>query len=81
MTEAVLDNWNTLQELAGLITEFPVKLSEEVKKELSDKFDQDVEALKKEYDQKIKDREQEFMSKMRVQVRERLIQLAKMAKN
>lgn len=81
MTETVLDNWNTLQELAGLITEFPVKLSEEVKKELANKFDQDVAELRKEYDQKLKEQEQEFMSKMRVQIRERLVQLSKMAKN
>ena len=81
MTEAVLENWNTLQELAGLITEFPVKLSEEVKRELTDKFDQDIAELKKEYENKLKEKEQEFMSKMRVQIRERLIQLSKMARN
>jgi ferredoxin len=81
MTESVLDNWNTLQELAGLITEFPVKLSEEVKKELTSKFDQDIAELKKEYDQKIIEKEQEFMQKMRVQIKERLIQLSNMARN
>ncbi len=81
MTETVLANWKTLQELAGLITEFPARLSEEVKKELTKKFEAEAADLKKEYDAELIVKEQEYTMRLKEQIKEKLIALSRMAKN
>ncbi len=81
MTEAVLFNWNTLQELAGLLTEFPLKLREDVREELSKKYEQDAADLKKNYEQQLKEQEARQTEILRQQLKEKLVALSKMAQN
>lgn len=81
MTETVLSHWNTLQELAGVISEFPLKLKEEVAKELKFKYEQEVEALRKEYEQKLKDKEAEQTEVLRQRLKEKLLALSNLTKN
>lgn len=79
--EAILSNWNTLQELAGLLTEFPLKLREEVNKELSEKYEQDAADLKIKYEQQLKDQEASQTEILRQRLKEKLMALSMMAKN
>ena len=81
MTKTILSNWNTLQELAGLRTEFPQKLKDEVTRELSVKFEKDVTELTQNYEQQLKEKESEHTEKLRQQLKEKLVALSGMAKN
>ena len=79
MTEAVLSNWNTLQEVAGLLTEFPLKLRAEVSKELSRKYEQEISEIKKNYELQLKDQEASQTEVLRQKLKEKLIALSSMA--
>ncbi len=81
MTEAVLSNWNTLQELAGLLTEFPLKLREEVRQELSKHYEKNAAELKKNYEMQLKKQEVAQTEILRQQLKEKLVTLSKMAQN
>jgi pyruvate/2-oxoacid:ferredoxin oxidoreductase alpha subunit/Pyruvate/2-oxoacid:ferredoxin oxidoreductase delta subunit len=81
MTEAVLAHWNTLQEVAGLLTEFPMKLREEVAKELSVKYEKEMAELKKDYEQQLSDQKASQTEVLRQQLKEKLVALSKMAKS
>ncbi len=76
MTEAVLSNWRTWQELAGLLTEFPAKLRAEVTKELSKKHEQEATELKNNYEQQLKEKEAAQTEVLRQQLKEKLVALA-----
>lgn len=81
MTDHVVANWNTLQEVAGLLTEFPLKLRENVLKELSVKFENDVQDLKEEHRIELERKEQEQNELLRQKLKEKLVALTAMAKN
>ncbi len=81
MTEAVLSNWNTLQELAGLLTEFPLKLRDEVTKELSKKYERDAADLKKDFERQLKEQEAAQTEILRQRLKEKLVALSSMAQN
>jgi pyruvate/2-oxoacid:ferredoxin oxidoreductase alpha subunit/Pyruvate/2-oxoacid:ferredoxin oxidoreductase delta subunit len=79
MTEAVLSHWKTLQELAGVITEFPEKLREEITKTLHEQYERDVDELKKNYTVKIQEQEAIQTEQLRQQLKEKLVALSRMA--
>ena len=81
MTAAVLANWQTWQELAGLLTQFPAKLKKEVTEELSMKFDQEIKVLKEDYERELKEKEAAFTEKIRTQIKNKLVELSTLAKN
>jgi pyruvate/2-oxoacid:ferredoxin oxidoreductase alpha subunit/ferredoxin len=81
MTETILYNWRTWQELAGLLTEFPSKLKAEVTKELSKKYEQETAELKNNYEQQLKEKEEAQTEILRQQLKEKLVALSNMAKN
>ncbi|MCP4456546.1 MAG: hypothetical protein GY816_00730 [Cytophagales bacterium] len=81
MTEAVLSNWNTLQELAGLLTEFPTKLRDKVTEELSKKYEQDAAELKRNYEQQLGEQQAGQTEVLRQQLKEKLVALSSMAQN
>ena len=71
MTEAVLSNWNTLQEVAGLLTEFPLKLRETVTTELNNQFEQDTAELKKDFERQLKEQEATQSELLRQKLKEK----------
>lgn len=81
MTEAILSNWNTLQELAGLLTEFPIKLRDDITKELTKKYEQEAVELKKNYEQQLKEQEAVQTELIRQRLKEKLVTLSRMAEN
>jgi pyruvate-ferredoxin/flavodoxin oxidoreductase len=81
VSEAVKDHWRTLQELAGALYEFPVKLRKEVERELTLGFQQQIEQIKNDFDLKLKNEHAEQMQKVKVQLKEKLLTLSQMAKD
>jgi len=81
MTEAVLANWNTLQELAGVIAEIPTHLKEELIKEMNAKHEEEIAALKKDYEQQLQEKEDNQTEILRQQLKNKLVALSNMAKN
>jgi pyruvate/2-oxoacid:ferredoxin oxidoreductase alpha subunit len=81
MTEAVLTNWNTLQELAGEVGDIPKRLKEELTKEISNKYEQEIAALKKDYEQQLSDATAAQTEQLRQQLKEKLVALSSMARN
>jgi pyruvate/2-oxoacid:ferredoxin oxidoreductase alpha subunit/ferredoxin len=81
MTEAVLTNWNTLQELAGVVAKIPSQLKEELTKEISSSYEQQLVDLKKDYEQQLADAAASQTEVLRQQLKEKLVALSTMAKN
>lgn len=81
MCESVLSNWNNLQELSGVISEYPEKLKSEINKELTLKFEIEVEEMKKNYEKKLKDQVAFQTEMMKNNLKNKLVSLSKMAKN
>jgi pyruvate/2-oxoacid:ferredoxin oxidoreductase alpha subunit/Pyruvate/2-oxoacid:ferredoxin oxidoreductase delta subunit len=75
-TAAALKAWNFLREVAGTLTEFPEKLRAKVEKELSVKYEQEKQKLTTEHDAKTAQLEQEYLEKIRVQIKSKLMQMA-----
>jgi len=81
MTEAVLINWNTLQELSGVTAKIPSKQKEILAKEISDKYEEEISALKKEYEKQLIEKEAAQTEKLKQQLKEKLVALSAMARN
>jgi len=79
MTEAVLANWNTLQELAGVVAKIPSQLKEELTKEISSSYEQQLADLKKDYEQQLADAAASQTEVLRQQLKEKLVALSTMA--
>ena len=81
MTEQVLSNWRTLQELSGLRSEFPEKLKNQVAQEYAKKLADETARLEKEYRDKLKAMEAGQADVLRQRLKERLLTLSRMVKN
>jgi len=80
MTEAVLTNWNTLQELAGEVGDIPIRLKDELTQEISAKYEQEIADLKKNYEQQLSDAAAAQTEQLRKQLKEKLVALSSMAR-
>jgi len=76
MCEAVLVNWQTLQELSRVVAKIPAKLKEELAQEIGAKYEQEIAELKKNYEQQLKEKEASQTEKLRQQLKEKLIALS-----
>lgn len=81
MSEMILDQWRTWQELSGVLYEFPVKLQETIEKKLTSEFEVKIASLDKQYQMKLKEQENTQMARVKEQLKQRLITLSQMAKN
>lgn len=81
MTEAVLGNWQTLQELSRVVAKIPAKLKEELAHEISVKYEEEIAEIKKRYEQQLQEKEANQTEKLRQQLKEKLVALSRMAKN
>ncbi len=75
-TKAALMGWNFIREVAGTVTEFPEKLRAKVEKELSAKYEEEKLELTAEHEARIAQLEQEYLEKIRVQIKSKLMQMA-----
>jgi pyruvate/2-oxoacid:ferredoxin oxidoreductase alpha subunit/ferredoxin len=81
MTEIVLSHWNMLQELAGVLTEFPTRLKEEITKEIKAEYEIKATEIQKEYEVKLKEMEASQAEILRQKLKEKLIALSSMAQS
>jgi pyruvate-ferredoxin/flavodoxin oxidoreductase len=70
--------WQTLQELAGLVTPFTDRVEQEVKETLGAVHQAEMEALKQEYEQRISEMEQNAKVDMSARVRDQLVNMMNM---
>jgi pyruvate-ferredoxin/flavodoxin oxidoreductase len=68
-------NWQTLQELAGHVTPFTERVESEVRESLAVEHAAAIAALTDEYEQKIREMEENMVSDMSLRVRDQLISL------
>jgi pyruvate/2-oxoacid:ferredoxin oxidoreductase alpha subunit len=80
MTEAVLINWQTLQELARVVARIPGKLKDELTREISNKYEREIAELKNNYEQQLYEKEAKQTELLRQQLKEKLVALSRMAK-
>ncbi|MDH5476121.1 MAG: hypothetical protein OEX22_10550, partial [Cyclobacteriaceae bacterium] len=80
-TQKCLTTWNTLKEIGGVLIEFPDKLKKQVEEELKKIHDADLEATKSDYEDKLKAQEAKQVEKIRVKLRNRLVELSKQNSN
>ncbi len=68
--------WRTLQELAGLVTPFTTRIEQEAKESLAFAHQTELDALKKEYKEKLRALEEGMQGQMHDQITRRLMDLA-----
>ncbi len=68
-------SWQTLQELAGLITPFTERVTLEVEERLEAAHQVEIDALKKEHEQQIRDLEKNMTVDMSDRVRDQLVNM------
>lgn len=74
-TIRTLMDWNTLREIAGLITPFPQKLRDQVEKEMEEKHSKEIEGLKSDYETKLKEQERHQMEAVKKKLKDKLMAL------
>ncbi|MEN8248926.1 MAG: hypothetical protein ABFS32_08340, partial [Bacteroidota bacterium] len=80
MTETVLENWRTLQEMSGVKAQIPAKLKQELSFELEKAKANEIANLKQDHEQVIKDIEANQAETLRQQLKDKLVSLAKSAR-
>lgn len=78
-TEAALSAWNQLRETAGALSRHPQKLWEEAQAALAQQYEEKIRQLQDDFDARMREMEQNTMQKVRVQLREKLLQLSRAA--
>jgi pyruvate-ferredoxin/flavodoxin oxidoreductase len=71
-----LANWQTLQELAGLVTPFTERLEQEIRAALAEEHEADLDAQKQSFEAEIKKIREETQAEIASKIRSRLLQLA-----
>lgn len=80
-TEGALHQWRMLREMAGALTPFPEKLRKQVEQEWAEKYQQELEQARSEYELKLQRREQELMQDVRAKLRDKLLSLSRTPRN
>jgi pyruvate-ferredoxin/flavodoxin oxidoreductase len=68
--------WRTLQELAGLVTPFTARVEQEARENLAAAHQADLDALKREYEAKLRALEEGMQGQVHDQITQRLMDLA-----
>ena len=71
-----LDNWRTLQELAGIVTPFTERLEQEIRASLAAEHQADLDAQKKASEAEIRAIQEKTQAEIASKIRSRLLQLA-----
>ena len=76
MVKASASSWDMLREVAGVLTAFPDKLKAQVLSEVEEAHQQEIEAMKKEFQAQLDDTEQKQMESVRLKLKNKLVELA-----
>ena len=75
-TGECLANWQTLQELAGIVTPFTERLEQEIRASVAAEHQADLDAQKKASDAEIREIQEKTQAEIASKIRSRLLQLA-----
>ncbi len=75
-TEACVQAWQVLREISGELSEFPEKLQKKVEANLSEKYEKKLSEVKNELENKITNLEQAYLEKIRIKLKEKLVELS-----
>jgi len=75
--QAALVQWNTWQELSGAISGYPDSLRAKTEDELKRKFETELDAVKAQYEAKLKEQEASSMARAKEVLSEKLMKLTK----
>ena len=73
----IAEHWKLLLELNGTVTPFTEKLREQLKQELEEEHQNEIEELRRDYDQRMQQQEQEWLTQTRIKIRERLVEMSR----
>ncbi|MCP5093024.1 MAG: hypothetical protein GY949_19090, partial [Gammaproteobacteria bacterium] len=76
MVEQRLESWQTLQELAGIVTPFTEKLEQEIRDELAAEHQADLDAQKRVSDEQLLAIQEKTEAEIASKIRSRLLDLA-----
>jgi pyruvate/2-oxoacid:ferredoxin oxidoreductase alpha subunit/NAD-dependent dihydropyrimidine dehydrogenase PreA subunit len=79
-TRIVKESWNLLRELSGTIIPYPKELKKQVKEEVQEDFDQELERIKSEFEIKLKESEKVQVAAIRKKLRDKLVELTNKSK-
>ena len=71
-----LANWQTLQELAGIVTPFTAQVEEKIRAEVAAEHQAELDAQKKAQDEQIREIQEKTQAEIAKNIRSRLLQLA-----
>ena len=76
-----MDNWRTLQELAGVVTPFTDRVAEEIREQVAAEHKAELDAQKKASDAEIREMQDRMQAEIASNIRARLLQLATKKRN
>ena len=76
-----LANWQTLQELAGIITPFTAQVEEKIRAEVAAEHQAELDAQKKASDEQIREIQDKTQAEIAKNIRSRLLELASRKRN
>ncbi len=76
MAEQSLQTWQTLQELAGIVTPFTERLQEEIRAELAAAHQSELDAQKRDSEARIREIQEKTEAEIASKIRSRLLELA-----
>ena len=76
MAEQCLENWQTLQELAGIVTPFTEQLEQDIRAEVAAEHEAQLDAQRKEAEERIESLQKNTEAEIAKKIRSRLMQLA-----
>ena len=74
-------NWQTLQELAGIVTPFTAQVEEKIRAEVAAEHQAELDAQKKASDQQIREIQDKTQAEIAKNIRSRLLELASRKRN
>jgi pyruvate-ferredoxin/flavodoxin oxidoreductase len=80
-SRACVDNWRTLQELAGVVTPFTDRVAEEIREQVAAEHKAELDAQKKASDAEIREMQDRMQAEIASNIRARLLQLATKKRN
>ena len=79
--KACIANWQTLQEIAGIVTPFTERLEQEIRDEVAAEHQAELDAQKKAFDAEIREIQEKTQAEIASKIRSRLLQLATQKRN
>lgn len=75
-SESVILAWNTIQEIAGLLTPYPAKLKASIEDEVTKHHEKTLEKLRNDYEEKLREQQRTQMEAIKKKLTDKLLALS-----